>query len=290
MNYTIHRLDLGEIDVDSSMRARGVPAGETVATPVYAYLIVGGEKPILVDAGYRNEEVALRCGLTARSTEAQSFDAQLAKHGLTPADLGCVLMTHLHMDHTGHLHRIPHDVPIVVNRTEMAYACAGVTGHGNVREDMHDLLDRNYVPDAMRLLDLELSGPVAILPGITCQFTGGHTIGSMSILVQTAEGIANICGDIIYDVEAALLTRPASLFAGEPTLSNNFTVTQLEEGAAIKRAVQYRFVIPAHEDAAVCEAGEVVGRVHGDVVPGPITPVDARLARAAALARSSTVV
>lgn len=276
MSNTIHRLHFGDIDVDSSFRARGVPAGDTVTVPVYGYLILGAEAPVLVDAGFRNEEVALRCGMQTHVTEDQGFEAQLALHGITSADLACVLMTHLHMDHTGHLHRVPREVPIVVNRTEMAYGCAGIGNVGYVREDMLDLLDRTYVPGAMRLMDLELSGPEAILPGITCQATGGHTVGSMSILVQTDDGVANICGDIIYDVDAALLERPGALLAGEPTLSNNFQLGQLQETAAIKRAIQHRYVLPSHDDPVVCDGGRAVGRIRGDVVPGPVTAVGAK--------------
>ena len=61
-------------------------------------------------------------------------------------------------------------------------------------------IDRLHTPGALRLLDLELSGPDEVLPGIVCEAAGGHTEGSMNVLVETEAGVACICGDIIYDV------------------------------------------------------------------------------------------
>jgi glyoxylase-like metal-dependent hydrolase (beta-lactamase superfamily II) len=37
------------------------------------------------------------------------------------------------------------------------------------------------------------------MPGVICEAAGGHTEGSMNIIVKTADGDANICGDVIYD-------------------------------------------------------------------------------------------
>jgi hypothetical protein len=43
--------------------------------------------------------------------------------------------------------------------------------------------------------------PDEIAPGIVCEAAGGHTEGSMNILVETAEGTACICGDVVYDIQ-----------------------------------------------------------------------------------------
>jgi glyoxylase-like metal-dependent hydrolase (beta-lactamase superfamily II) len=109
-------------------------------------------------------------------------------------DLACVIMTHLHRDHAGHLDKVPMHVPVVVNRSEMASACSGVQGTAYARDDIHHLLDRVYTPGALRFLDLEYSGPIELAGGITCQLTGGHTPGSISIIVPTGYGQACLCG------------------------------------------------------------------------------------------------
>ena len=44
----------------------------------------------------------------------------------------------------------------------------------------------------MRFLDLELTGPVELMPGVYCDAANAHTEGSMNIHVHTADGIATI--------------------------------------------------------------------------------------------------
>jgi hypothetical protein len=39
----------------------------------------------------------------------------------------------------------------------------------------------------LRFLDLETTGPVELMPGVICEAAGGHTEGSMNIIVKTAE-------------------------------------------------------------------------------------------------------
>jgi N-acyl homoserine lactone hydrolase len=152
------------------------------------------------------------------------------------------------------------------------------------RDDLHHLLDRVYTPGSLRFLDLEYSGPAELFPGITCQLTGGHTPGSISILVATSDGIACLCGDLFYDLENALVTpprqgpvagvQPHALVAGEPALTNNFTTSVLHEIGAVKRALQFRYLLPAHDAPGVLSGGRLVGRIDGHTVPGTISPIN----------------
>jgi hypothetical protein len=100
--------------------------------------------------------------------------------------------------------------------------------------------------------------------------------------VPTAEGEAYLCGDLFYDVEGALLhppkdgfvarVQPSALAGDDPALSNNFTTSVLQEIGAVKHARKYRFILPAHDDPGVLDAGAYVGRIKGDAIPGPVTP------------------
>ena len=278
MSYQIRRLNFGAVTIDAAMKVRGILPGTRVDVPAQGYLILGDAGPVLVDAGYRDPAVL---GLGGHVDPGQDFGAQLAAHGVQAADLTCVIMTHLHRDHAGHLDKVPMNVPVVVNRSELAGACSGLQGTAYARDDLHHLLDRLYTPGALRLLDLEYSGPVEVLPGITCQLTGGHTPGSISILVQAGDGVACLCGDLFYDLASALVTpprqgpvagvQPHALVAGEPGLTNNFTTAVLQEIGAVKRALQYRYLLPAHDTPGVLSGGRLVGRITGDTIPGPVS-------------------
>lgn len=281
----IHRLNFGSVIIDAAMQVRGRAPGTQVAVPAQGYLIVGCGAPILVDAGYR-DPAALGAGGTVEP--GQGFEEQLAVYGVAPADLRCVLMTHLHRDHAGHLDEVPTTVPVVVNRAEMSAAFSGIQGLAYAKQDLHHLVDRMYTPGAIRYLDLDYSGPIELFPGVTCFATGGHTAGSMSIVVDTADGRACMCGDLVYDVEAAFHSppddtpmahvQPCHFGHAEPAVTNNFTTSVLAELGALKRVAQYRFVLPAHDAPGVLEGGRLVGRIDGPTIPGPIRPAGVAVA------------
>jgi glyoxylase-like metal-dependent hydrolase (beta-lactamase superfamily II) len=199
----------------------------------------------------------------------QRLDAQLALHGLTVEDVGAVINTHLHLDHGGQNHRFPMTTPVVVNRRELEFAASGLDGALYTAGDVKHMVDRLFTPGALRILDLEITGPVEIMPGITCLVAGGHTEGSQMVLVETDAGVACICGDLAYDVQDQLTSPIGQVAAGEPTPIPNSPRTRREELAAMKRALgQGRFLLPMHDRPAVIEHGRVVGRLT-DRVPGP---------------------
>jgi N-acyl homoserine lactone hydrolase len=278
--HEIHRLTFGTVTIDAAMRVRGTPPGRLVDVPAQGFLVMGPAGPILVDAGYRDPSVL---GMGGTVGPGQGFAEQLAAHGLEAGDLTCVVLTHLHRDHAGHLDKVPMTVPVVVNRSELGSACTGIQGRAYAEADLHHLIERVYTPGALQFLDLEHSGPEELFSGITCRTSGGHTPGSIGVVVDTTDGQAYLCGDLLYDVEASLHSpprdgfvagvQPSVLVTGDPGLTNNFTTSVLQEIGAVKHARRYRYVMPAHDDPGVLDGGRYVGRITGDVVPGPVIPV-----------------
>ncbi len=101
MYLSIHPLDLGDLEMDVSFVNWQTSCGTKSWFPTTAWLILGAERPILVDSSFRSVEDALsNQGLTARRSQQQTLAYQLAKHGLKSADVGYVLHTHVHMDHS----------------------------------------------------------------------------------------------------------------------------------------------------------------------------------------------
>lgn len=274
MSITIDPLEFGNVTGDASFLVRGRPPGQIVTVPTYGFLIKGaGDKPILVDAGYRSEEVMRHFGFEAEIRPGCDLDSQMGKHGLERGDIGMLLLTHLHLDHAGLVDRFPMSTPVVVNRAEMAHAASGSFFY--TPEDLHHMIDRISTPGALAFLDLDLTGPVEIAPGLSCELAGGHTPGLMFIRAETEEGVATICSDVIYEIHGQLLEPPHTLQAREPQTSNNFTVSVLEEKASIKRALNgTTFLLPSHCTGARVESGRVVGALDGLTVPGPSTPYD----------------
>jgi glyoxylase-like metal-dependent hydrolase (beta-lactamase superfamily II) len=274
MGLEIKILDLGDIELEASFLVLGHDCGTRAKVPTFGYLILGGEDPVVVDTGYRDPEIMENLGMGAEMYGDQGMDKQLAKHGLRKEDIRWVLHTHLHIDHAGLDHEFPMATTVVVNRREMEYSVSGVMGEQYPADYIKHLVDRLHTPGALRLLDLELSGADEIIPGVRCEAAGGHTEGSMNILVDTDEGVACICGDVIYDINRQIVEPFLEVMDQEAHTTGNHGPSKREEKAAIRRVLNSgRFVLPIHDRPALVERTRVIGRLL-ESVPGPVSAVE----------------
>ena len=268
MALEIKLLNLIDIELDSSFLVLARNMGVRVKAPTFGFLILGGEDPIMVDTGAKSAEIMHRLGMEGWIAEEQVLETQLANFGLAPKDVRWVLHTHLHIDHAGQDDRFPDSTTVVINRRELEHSVSGLMGEQYPAEYVKHLVDRLHTPGALRLLDLELSGPEEIIPGVRCEVAGAHTEGSMNVLVETDEGTACICGDVIVEPIYQVLEF-------EPQTTGNHSTTKRQEKAAIKKALQNTFVLPVHDYPARVHAGRIVARL-GASVPGPEETVTMR--------------
>ena len=196
MSLSIHPLDLGDLEVDASFVNWQTGCGTNSWFPTTAWLIQGAERPILVDSSFRSVEDALsHQGLTARRSQQQTLEYQLGKHGLKPGDIGYLLHTHVHMDHSGQDILLP-NAKILLQRRELQHAAAPniypvpFYDRLNVARLVNDLWNRVEI----------LDGEVEPFPGIRCVPMPGHTPGHQAIYVATQSGTAIVCGDAAMNV------------------------------------------------------------------------------------------
>lgn len=168
---------------------------QTYDFALYIWLILGGDSPILVDAGLsdvaemnRGAAHVLREPIT--QDENESSRAQLRKFGLTPEDIGHVLITHLHFDHVDDL-LLYTNAKVYIGKKEWegATTSAPSWGHGHV---MHEFLDNPQCRKRLVLVEDQ-----EVLPGIEAFWVGGHTPGSTAYCVNTAHGRAVLTGDTV---------------------------------------------------------------------------------------------
>lgn len=265
--WKIQTLDLGEVALNQSRLIVAAEPGKMMQAPVQGWLLTGPKYAVVIDTGFRHPDILQRLGDRAQGIEtpSQRVMAQLAQHGVRPADIRYVLHTHLHIDHAGQTDDFPMSTTAVVNRRELEYAASGLSGPSYPPEDIKHMIDRLHTKGALRLLDLELTGGEEVLEGIDCVAAGGHTEGSMVIRVQTAEGLAVFCGDLVYSVKHQLLAP--RILDGDPGISANIVVARRSEKAAMKRlmATAPRFqLFPSHDAPVRIERGRVVGDVEGE--------------------------
>lgn len=194
--YQIHILNVADlVGLDSSFLMRAYKFGEKNTTPTYSFLITGENiPPILVDTGVKE--------YWAEHTECfepyhmvadiHKYDEQLAKLGYKREDIKVILHTHCHIDHAGNDDLFP-NARIIINRKELMWSVAGIDP-GYPAEYITYLVEQLSVPGKLRLFDDEFE----LFPGIVLQPTTGHTWGSTNIKVNTAKGVAVMCGDVIY--------------------------------------------------------------------------------------------
>ena len=190
MALTIHVLDFGDIELETSFLVLGHDCGRVRRVPTYGFLILGGAHPVLVDTGYRDNAIMETLGMRGHCYHENTVDQQLAKHGLRLGDIRYILHTHLHIDHAGNDDDFPMNTTVVINRREMEFSVSGIMYPQYPKPDIKHLVDRIYEPEAMRFLDLEISQAEEIIPGVWCEPAGAHTEGSMNVIVETADGLA----------------------------------------------------------------------------------------------------
>jgi glyoxylase-like metal-dependent hydrolase (beta-lactamase superfamily II) len=276
MSLEIKLLDYGDIELESSFLVLARDCGRTRRVPVYGFLIMGGRYPIVVDTGYRDNAIMETLGMRGLQFHENMIERQLARHGVKVGDVRYVLHTHLHIDHAGKDEHFPMNTTVVVNRREMECSVSGLMHPQYPKPDIQHLIERLHTRNALRFEDLELSGPVEIMPGVILEAANAHTEGSMNVHVQTSEGIATICGDVIYDFNDQIVEPVYQISANEPQVTGNHAGSKRAEKAAIKKLLNSsRFLLPVHDKPAKIESGQVVGRLDMQV-PGPVTQTVAR--------------
>lgn len=152
---------------------------------------------VLVETGI-GSKLGEKDRLHHRFTEG-TLIAELAKIGVTPADVDVVINTHLHFDHCGGdtvrqggdlLPTFPKAKYVVQKREwDDATHPDGLTAAG------YDPADFLAIEQAGQLHLVD--GTVEVVPGVICQRTGGHTSGHQMVLARSLGQTVCLPGDIM---------------------------------------------------------------------------------------------
>src|SRR5918993_1363197 len=166
MPLEIKVLDYGDIELESSFLVLGRDCGRTRRVATLGFLILGGTYPIVVDTGYRSNQIMETLGMRGLHFHENMIETHPARHGVRMGDVRFVLHTHLHIDHAGKDDLFPMNTTVVLHRREMEYSVSGLMHPQYPLPDIKHLVDRLHTKDALRLEDLEISGPTEIIPGV----------------------------------------------------------------------------------------------------------------------------
>ena len=151
--------------------------------------LVRGEKLTVVDVGHFGRRTMLV--------------ETLQSHGISTEEIGRVILTHAHWDHSQNTDLFP-NAEIVISKRELEYS-------RNPRAN--DYATAKYFADTLSPHTvIEVSGETELEKGIGTFDTPGHTAGHQSVLVETSGGLVCLGGDAISDAGALSRGLPAFVF------------------------------------------------------------------------------
>jgi glyoxylase-like metal-dependent hydrolase (beta-lactamase superfamily II) len=180
-NCIIHPIPIFESKMDKSLMTYRMNFGQTIRSIGYVWYIEGLKEKILVDAGGSVHYLSVVRGLP--STEIQRLDTGLRKIGLNFHDIDLIIFTHLHNDHVAEARQFPR-AKFLVQKGELEFA-----------KRPHPSVALSYHSEFLDGINFEVvNGDTKICEEISVLFTPGHTPGSQSVSVKTAQGTAIITG------------------------------------------------------------------------------------------------
>lgn len=236
-----------------------LPGGEVIKSPCLAYVVRHSDAgAILIDTGIHpdasenlRQDFGTRMGLVFRNLRPAKvpYEEQLRELGVEPSEVERVVMTHLHVDHTGGMRLLPNARFVCAREEWRAATRKGAAGKGFVA--------RHLPPETrMELIDFERQGePHGPFPStldllgdgsIRLVSTPGHTPGHMSVLLQVEGGRqVLVVGDAVYTLRS-IREQILPLL----TVSDELYLRSLRELKRFMESEPDAILVPSHDPTA----------------------------------------
>ena len=225
-NYLIRPILTGYQLLDKGLYAtfrKGL--GTIIEHPVFAFLVEGGGKRVLVDTGMSTTERSLEYHHNGRQEDGQAIHQQLLKIGVEPDSIDAIIFTHLHWDHCANIKEFRKAV-YYVGDVEYNFAIDPIPPYWTSYEHPAINLTPAFAGCSFELVH----GEKQIFDGITVIPAPGHSPGHIVISVQTVKGSYIIAGDLMFirenlhpDVERGWPLTPPGRFSSLIETWNSMT-------------------------------------------------------------------
>ena len=199
MELRIKPVCVGQSQIDKSILTYLRGQGSRVTVPHIIWVIEGGAKLVVVDAGPAAPDIVSREFARNLVREAGEEPGPALKNaGIDPSEVEILIATHLHWDHCGNFSLFP-NADIYVQRGELAFAVAPL----DIFLSTYDAAVLNMNPkwsasvSKFRFLD----GDFDLAPGMRLVSLPGHTPGLQGLLISTRKGKYCIASDTVNIME-----------------------------------------------------------------------------------------
>jgi glyoxylase-like metal-dependent hydrolase (beta-lactamase superfamily II) len=170
----------------------GDPHDGPMPLAYFVWLIRGNGRVFLLDTGFDAATGAARGRQLVRPVEEG-----LRAAGVSPGDIGDVIISHMHYDHAGN-HGLFPDARYHVQDAEMAYCTGRSMCHVALRgayeaADVKEMVGKVF---ASRVVFHD--GAAELAPGLWLHRVGGHTRGLQVVRVRTARGWVVLASDAAH--------------------------------------------------------------------------------------------
>jgi glyoxylase-like metal-dependent hydrolase (beta-lactamase superfamily II) len=173
----------------------------------FVWLVRNGTRSVVVDTGF-NEQAARR-----RKREFLRPPTEgLAMLGVDAAQVGEVILTHMHYDHVGNFDQFP-NARFHLQDREMSFAtgrymCCGPFAHAYEVDEVVGMVRRVYA-GRVEFHD----GDAELAPGLSLHHIGGHTLGLQAVRVWTRVGWLVLASDASHYYANMEEARPFPIVA-----------------------------------------------------------------------------
>lgn len=178
----------------------------------FLWVLRDGRRTIVIDTGFRPEAAARR-GRTCLEAPA----SMLLRAGVRPDEVGDLVLTHLHYDHTGNIGLFSR-ATVHVHTRELGFWTGPLAMRGEFAAlvEPADLQALQAASEAGRVHPIEDDGQLA--PGARALWTGGHTPGQMIVAARGRESLVVIASDAAHFYEELERDVPFAIFSDLPEL------------------------------------------------------------------------
>ena len=178
----LKRFNYANIDCKSSILVKGYSEAESVNIGCFGYYLEKDGKKIIVDTGIENIDIV---NMTKSSTDdwKRGEDGMCITDnrkgiGVSADEIDDVYLTHSHYDHISGVCHFE-NARIHISKQEYYYLQLKNNPHNKYLTDVIDFLNRKKLSGKLNLIENEYSNN-----DVTCKVVGGHTVGSMLVLIE----------------------------------------------------------------------------------------------------------